>query len=233
MRLLRLFGCDLRYQFKYGFYFLYAAMTAVYIGILSLLPADWRQMGAALIILTDPATLGFMFIGGILLLEKGEGLHAYLSVLPTGVGEYIAAKVLSLAVISTLAGLVIALLGLPGTVNLPLLCASLLLGSATCTLAGLAVGALAHSVNHYLVISMPIELLLMAPPLLVVFGITHPLLEFLPGTMMLRALSAAVGLPVPYLPLLAVIGLVPWLVLLFWPAWWLFRRSLQSGGGGK
>lgn len=232
MRLLRALFCDIQYQFKYGFYFLYVAMSAIYIGILSIIPADWRQLGSALILLTDPATLGFMFIGGILLLEKGEGLHSYLSILPLRVSEYIWAKVFSLALVSTLAGCAIAAIGLPGPVNLSLLAASLFFGSGVFTLTGLAVGACARTVNHYLVISLPVETLLMTPPLLVIFGITRPWLEIFPGTLLLRALSAAVGVAVPYAPIVAVIGLFPWLALAFWPAKILFQRSLQSGGGG-
>lgn len=229
MRTLRLFGCDLRYQFKYGFFFLYALMTVIYVAIISLLPMEWRQLGAALVILTDPATLGFMFIGGILLLEKGEGLHGYLAILPVRISEYVAAKSLSLATISTLAGLLIARLSLPGAVDLPLLAVSLLVGSAVFTLAGLAVGALARSVNHYLVISLPVELMLMAPPLLIAFRITSPLLEVFPGTMLLRALAAAVGLEVPYPPAFAVLGLLPWLALTFWSAGQMLQRSLPGG----
>lgn len=233
MRTLRMFGCDLRYQFKYGFFFLYAVMTALYVAIISLLPSEWRQLGAALVILSDPATLGFMFIGGILLLEKGEGLHGYLAIMPLQLSEYVTAKAMSLATISTLAGVLIAAISLPGAINLPVLALSLFLGSAVFTLAGLAVGALARSVNHYLVISLPVELLLMAPPLLIILGFASPLLEVFPGAMLLRALAAAIGLAVPYPPILAIIGLLPWIWLMSWFARRMLQNTLLGGRDGR
>lgn len=231
MRLLRALRCDLRYQWKYGFYLLYLIVSALYVGILALLPASVRPLGAAFVILSDPATLGFLFIGGILLLEKGEGLHGYLSILPLRVGEYIASKVISLGLVSTLAGVAIAAIGLPGAANLSLLALALLLGSGVFTLAGLAVGSVAHSVNHYLLLTLPVELLLMAPPALILLGWQQPWLEFFPGALLLRALTAAVGLAVPYAPGWAVLGLLPWLAVAAWPASWLFRLNLQQGGG--
>jgi len=75
MRALNIFFCDVRYQFKYGFYFLYTAVSIVYISILVFIPESFLRPIAAIIILTDPAALGFFFIGGMVLLERGEGLH--------------------------------------------------------------------------------------------------------------------------------------------------------------
>jgi fluoroquinolone transport system permease protein len=66
---------DIRFQFRYGFYFLYAVLTVIYIAAISLLPAAWVQNAVAIVLFSDPAALGFFFMGGILLLEKGERLH--------------------------------------------------------------------------------------------------------------------------------------------------------------
>lgn len=79
MRALNIFLYDVRYQFKYGFYFLYTVVSIVYIVILLFIPEDFLRPIASIIILTDPAALGFFFIGGMVLLERGEGLHSYFS----------------------------------------------------------------------------------------------------------------------------------------------------------
>jgi len=79
MRLLMATAHDIRYQAKYGFYFLYAFITVVYSAILYFLPDQHKSIGASLILLTDPATLGFFFVGGIWLLEKDEGYTGFMA----------------------------------------------------------------------------------------------------------------------------------------------------------
>ena len=222
---------DMRYQFKYGFYFLYLVISAFYIAVLLLLPPGIRQLGAALIIWSDPAALGFFFIGGIVLLEKGEGLHSYFSILPVTTGEYLWSKVLSLSVISTLAGLVIASVGLRGEVGYLFLVPGLLAGSALFTLFGLAVGSVARSVNHYMALGVPVGILLAGPSFLPVLGVSHPLLEVLPATLLLRALYVSAGLAVPYSEPLALAGLLLWLVPSYWVAQRSFTIYLQRTGG--
>ena len=69
---------DIRFQIKYGFYFLYAFFSLIYMAVLWIMPSEYKNMTASLIILTDPAMLGIFFIGGIWLLEKREGLHRFL-----------------------------------------------------------------------------------------------------------------------------------------------------------
>lgn len=231
MRFWRVLLGDIRYQFKYGFYSLYLVISAVYIGILVMLPSEVRQLGAALVLWSDPAALGFFFVGGIVLLERGEGLHSYFSITPVRIGEYLFSKITSLAVISASAGLLIAFVGLRGEVHLAFLIPGLLAGSSVFTLFGLAVGSIAKSLNHYMALGVPVGVVLMGPSFLPLLGVTHPLLEVLPAAILLRVLYIAVGLEVPYHEGLALAGLLAWLV----PSFWLARRSfslyLQRTGG--
>ncbi|EEG76250.1 hypothetical protein [Dethiobacter alkaliphilus] len=231
MRFSRVLLADIHYQFKYGFYFLYLYVSAVYIAILFLLPAEVQRVGAAVIIMSDPAGLGFIFIGGILLLEKGEGLHSYFSIVPATISEYIWAKVISLGLVSTLAGLVIAGIGLRGGVNYLLLTAAILVGSAVFTLFGIAVGSMARSLNNYLVIGIPAGLILMGPAFLTVIGLTHFLVEIIPATLLLRLLYVAAGLAIPYHPAIAMAGLILWLVPAYILANRRFTLYLEKTGG--
>ncbi len=230
MRLLYVLSYDMKYQFKYGFYFLYMVVSAVYIGILLALPAQFRQIGAAYIIWSDPAALGFFFIGGIILLEKVEGLHSYFSIIPVTTQEYIWAKVLSLSVISTLAGLTIASIGLKSEVVYSVLIPGLFGGSALFTLFGLSVGSIARSVNHYMAVSIPTGIILLGPSVFAILGTAHPFLEILPGTLLLRLLSASVGLTVPYNALIYLVGLVIWIFPSFLLAQKCFNNYLERTG---
>jgi fluoroquinolone transport system permease protein len=230
MRLFRLFLTDVRYQFKYGFYFLYLLFSVFYIAVLLMVPGTVRREVAALIIWSDPAALGFFFIGGIVLLEKGEGLHSYLSILPVTTREFVLAKVLSLSLISLLAGLAIAAAGLAGQVNYVILTVAVLAGAGIFTLFGLSVGVAARSVNHYMVIGVPVGLLLMGPSVIILFGLSHPLVEILPSTLLLRLLYGAVGLEMPYSASIAVAGLLLWLLPAFWLAHRRFAGYIQQRG---
>ena len=102
MRFFHALKNDIRFQIKYGFYFLYAFFSGVYIAVLLLIPSQYKIMAASLIILTDPAMLGVFFTGGIWLLEKGEGLHRFWSASPLRPCEYILSKSISLAILSTI-----------------------------------------------------------------------------------------------------------------------------------
>ncbi len=191
MRFLSALVGDARYQIKYGFYFLYAFISAVYAALLLICPVDYRRQAASVVILTDPAMLGAFFIGGIWLMEKGEGLHGCFEITPLRPAEYALSKAVSLALISTVAGLSIALAGLGAGVNYLTLAAGVFFGGMLFTLIGLLLASYARSVNHYMLIAtLPLTALLM-PPLLAAFGLTIPVLDLTPGMALWRIISFA------------------------------------------
>lgn len=106
---------DLRLQFRNGFYAAYLAMTLVFFLILIALPAGFRQRGFALIVLMDPAFMGFFFAGGLVLLERDQGVLQYIVTRGRGFFVYWRAKVT-------------ALLGLAAVVVAALLAVASLLG---------------------------------------------------------------------------------------------------------
>lgn len=231
MRAFRMLICDIRYQIKYGFYFLYGVISLLYLSILLFLPDNFTMPVTALIILTDPAALGFFFIGGMILLERGEGLHSYYSILPTTNREYILSKVVSLSLISTLVALLIAGIMFRSEVNYILLSLGVFVGASVFTLFGLAVGTLAKSINHYFVIGVPVGVILMAPAFLIYFDMYNYLIEILPATLLLRLLYASLGLEVPYSPIISLVGLTFWLIPAFALSNRLFAKYIQRVGG--
>ena len=217
MRFLNALKNDFRFQIKYGFYFLYAFFTVVYIAALLITPSEYKTLAASFIILTDPAMLGIFFIGGIWLLEKGEGL-------------YILAKAISLAVLSTISADLIVLIGMGGAVHLVRLSFSVFLGAVVFNLIGLMIASYARSVNHYmLIVCLPTAFLSM-PPVLTAFGITHPLLELFPGTALWHMIAGTIDVTRSVNSLAAIV-LILWLGLLSYFANKRIGTALQSEGG--
>lgn len=182
MRFFNALKNDIRFQIKYGFYFLYAFFSLVYMAVLWIMPSEYKNMTASLIILTDPAMLGIFFIGGIWLLEKGEGLHRFWSISPLRPLEYLLSKSISLAVLSTVSAELIALAGLKGRFYPVSLSLCVFWGAVVFNLIGLLVASYARSVNHYMIIVVLPTVFLSIPPILTAFGIRHPILELFPGT---------------------------------------------------
>ncbi len=233
MRLFMATAHDIRYQAKYGFYFLYAFITVLYCALLHFLPDQHKAIGASLILLTDPATLGFFFVGGIWLLEKDEGIHRFYGISPLKPIEYILAKGLSLAMISTLSAFFIVRFSHPGSADYPLLLSSIFVGSCIFTLLGLAMATYANSVNSYMVKGVPVGMILILPPLLVAFQISHPVLEIMPGTILWRLIDGSIKGQLEPGSIVFLFGLMIWLGIAIWIALLRVPSALQGEGGGK
>lgn len=232
MRFLSALVNDIRYQMKYGFYFLYAFFSAIYIAALFLCPYEYRKTVASIIILTDPAMLGSFFIGGIWLLEKSEGLHSYWGISPLRPMEYILSKAVSLAIISTVSADLIMIIGLREMVNYFALSIIVFTGSMIFTTIGLLVASYARSVNHYLLLVAPLQIFLVLPPILAAIGLTHPVLDILPSMALWRVISFSIGMTDRggiwmYLILALWIGIVLLLASIRIP------NALQTEGGEK
>ncbi len=167
MRFIKLLLGDIRFQFKYGFYFMYVVFCVAYIWILLFFPAAWRQKAACMMIYSDPAALGLFFMGAIILLEKSERVLNALAVSPLTIMEYILSKVISLAAISTLVSLVLAIVA--GSDNIPVILLSVVITSGIFTLLGLIIAAKINSLNQYLIATVPLEIICFVPPLIYLF----------------------------------------------------------------
>ncbi|MDL2276353.1 ABC transporter permease, partial [Breznakia sp. OttesenSCG-928-G09] len=169
MRFIKLLLGDMRFQIKYGFYFLYMVFSVVYIMLLLIFPEAWREKAASMMIYSDPAALGLFFMGAIVLLEKSERVLNALAVSPVTTIEYILSKVLSLAAISMLVSLVLAVVA--GINHIPMLLLSVAFTSGIFTLLGLIIATKINSLNGYLMATVPLEILCFVPPLIYLF---HP-----------------------------------------------------------
>jgi fluoroquinolone transport system permease protein len=148
---------------KQGFYFVYVIITIMYLLILSFLPKEALSIALPLVVFSDPSILGLFFIGGIIMLEKAQGVLMIIVVSPLRTMEYILAKVLSLAFISVLAAFVITGFSNYESVNWLLLLISTILTSSIFTMIGIMINAACQTVNQYMLKTIPYMLLFVLP----------------------------------------------------------------------
>jgi len=163
MRLLHAVRADIRFQVKQGFYYVYMVITVIYLIILSFLPHGALAVVTPLIVFSDPSVLGLFFIGGIIMLEKLQGVMMVMVVTPLRSEEYILSKVISLAVITLLVGVAITGFSYHKEVNWPVLLLSILLTSGIFTLCGIMISAGCHTVNGYIIKIIPYMMLFTLP----------------------------------------------------------------------
>jgi len=163
MRLLSATWADIRFQVTHGFYMVYVIITIMYLIILSFLPENIFSAALPLVVFSDPSVLGLFFIGGIILLEKGQGVLMVLVVSPLRSQEYILAKVISLTLISVLAAMAITYFSHYPNVNWWLLIISTILTSSIFTLLGIMINAGCNTVNQYMLKTIPYMLLFILP----------------------------------------------------------------------
>lgn len=164
MRLRSLLLFDMRFQAKYGFYFLYLVLTVVYGSILFAIPENWREKAAAIFIFSDPAAMGLFFMGAIVLLEKSQHTPCAIAVSPVRAVEYISAKVISLSAISLVTAAALALAADGGHLCVVLLGTAI--SSVIFTLLGIIIATKIVSLNQFILWTVPIEILCFVPAIL-------------------------------------------------------------------
>lgn len=226
MRLKNLIIGDVKFQFKYGFYFVYVIFTAIYISLVFLFPPAWREKAAAIMIFSDPAAMGLFFMGAIVLLEKSERVLNSIAVSPVKIEEYIFSKVISIGIISTIVGIIIALAA--NLTNLFVVILGTFLGSSFFTLLGLIVAANISSLNQFLAATVPIEIISFLPPICYLFGYDKTFMLMHPGCILIRLIS---GNKEHFL--LLIIVLIIWIGLIYIVTHKYIKKMFQSVGGIK
>lgn len=226
MRLKKLIIGDIKFQIKYGFYFIYVILTILYVCLTSVLPVTWRGNGSTIMIFTDPAAMGMFFMGAIILLEKSQRVLDSLVVSPVKVWEYVASKIISLGIISTLVAIVIALTARSGSLFLVTL--GTFFGSAMFTLLGIIVASRVSSLNQFILATIPLELICFLPPLLYLFGYDKSFMLVHPAVILIRFISGNSD----HMLVLSLI-LIAWIALLYVIANKLTAKMFKSVGGVK
>lgn len=206
MKLRHLFLWDMKFQARYGFYLLYGFLTVLYAAVLVSLPQSWRENAAALLIFSDPAAMGLFFMGAIILLEKNQQVTAFFAVSPLKAWKYVGSKVLSL---STIGLLVAAVLGATARCSrLPMVLLGTALSSVLFTLLGLILASKITSLNQFLLVTVPVEILAFLPAALHLFGVTPAFLRFYPANVCMDLIAGRVCSAIGLILTAALIGLL-------------------------
>lgn len=229
MRLYHLLKQDIKYQVRYGFYLIYLVVAIIYISVLRALPTTLLKPSLIFIVFSDPAALGFFFIGGIVLLEREERLQQYHSILPISRHAYIVSKVVSLSFIATIAAILIGFFALFSNINYLLLGVGTFLGALVFTLLGFIVATFSDSLNQYFMQGLPIGIILIAPGLFILFGKTHFLIEVLPAALLIKLLRSGIDNMENNLVVLRILGLLIWGIIAYFVAYHRYGKYLSQG----
>jgi len=191
VRLLSALKSDIIFQFKQGFYIIYIVITLVYMVALSWLSMSQLKIVVPLVVFTDPSVIGLFFVGGIIMLEKMQGIISAIVVTPLTTREYIISKVLSLVIVSLFAGISITFLVYKDPVDWFLFVIALILTSTFFTLCGLIIGAKCHTVNQYIVRTIPVMLLFVLPCFSLIDYNDISIFYVLPGVASLKLILAS------------------------------------------
>ena len=172
---------DVRLQVEYGFYTVYAVLTAVFILGLHVVGSGLRTDAAVLLIVTDPTILGFYFIASMVLFEKEEGVLDALVTSPLGDRGYLASKVLTLSLLAVVASTLVAVLGHGTTPRLGLLVLGVSLSASLFVLVGFVAVARYDSVNEYFISAVGWGTVLFLPLFGYVGLVETPLFYLLPA----------------------------------------------------
>ena len=225
-RFVRLARGELGFAARYGILPLYALITGIYLALLSAVAPSARPAASGVILLTDPAAMGLFFMGALVLLEKSQRVHCALAAAPVREGEYIAAKALAMLCGGLPAGLIVgAFSGLPFWST----ALSLTLASVLFSLLGLWLACESESLNRFLLLTIPVELVVFVPALFYWYGgLSSPLWIANPGVAAILLFSDSTALRTA-----AVASLLLWTVLAYRICHRAVVRYFARLGGGR
>ncbi len=232
MRTLSALLFDIRFQFRHGFYYAYLLVTLLYVVMLKSIPAEAGRFVTVLIVFSDPAVLGFFFIGGIILMEKSQNTLESLFVTPFSIHEYIAAKVLSLTLIALAACFGILTVAFGKGFNPVPLFLGVLLSSFLFTLLGLVLAVRSRTLNGFLLTS-PLYTIVFFLPALDYLGIySSAFLSLIPSSAAIMLIKSSFVPTQASSLLTSTIVLCAWTALAYLWAYRSFYRHIILRIGG-
>lgn len=168
-----------------------------YIIVLQMLSFGAAATTLPFLVFSDPAALGFFFVGGVALSERSEGTAAAVTVTPVGAGEMTTARTAGLAGLGTAGAILIATFS-GVTVDWRIFVAATALTAVAYTLLGLAVAMRSASINEYFARATVVSIPLFGPLAAALAFPDSAWLQLWPPTASLGLLQASVeGSPGP------------------------------------
>ena len=221
---------DVRLQWRQGFYAAYLLVTALYIVTLRLTPVGGYPRVVPFLVISDPAVFGFFFAGALVILERDDGTLQSLFVTPLEVGEYVAAKVLSLTTIAVLTSLAIAAGAVGPRFDAVMLTIGVALTASLIVQTGLALAARFATINRFMLGGSVATTILVAPLLRFAGVADWPWVVAIPTHASLVLIGGAFGVS-PGLS--TIVWSIAWLLLWNVAAHLWARRWIAHYGAGR
>ena len=177
-RLFSTISWDFLFIIRYHILTVATVISLLYIVIFKLIPGGNLTPLLVYFEFSDPVMLGFIFVGAMVLFEKDANTLQAVVVSPLKPWQYLWSKAISLSLMATAYGLIIAVAGNGWRLNYPLLVFSLFLTSLAFTFIGFIGVAKVKTFNQYIII-IPLFLAPAALPLLNYYNITHTCLMYI------------------------------------------------------
>lgn len=169
-RLISTISCDIRVQFRNGFYYAALFVAVFWTLLLSRVPPNRLTHWMPVLILSNLLINTFYFMAGLVLLEKTEGTLIAQRVTPLRVGEYLISKVITLSLVSVCEAWIIVLFGYGTGFGPMILLAGVASAAIVFSFAGFLIVIRYDSINEFLIPSF-LFMLLFVPPFLSYFGL--------------------------------------------------------------
>ncbi|MBN1624122.1 MAG: hypothetical protein JXN10_05620 [Clostridia bacterium] len=216
---------DIRFQFRQGFYFIYLVLAMVYIAAIYQVSDKAAVILIPVLIYLDPAMVGFMFTGGLVMLERQQGITGYIGITPFGTLEYISAKVLSMVFLAVIISLLISVSSAK-PFNGPVLISAVILTSMFNSLLGILASAKCRSMNDYFIRMIPYMMVIVVPAIGFIEKTWALPFRLLPGFAGLRLVLSAYSNGVSPNFLSDYIIMISWCIIIFVPAVRKFDKEM-------
>lgn len=223
---------DLMLQARYGFYYAAAFVTLLWIALLYQLPEPALKLATPLVVFAELAIIGYYFIAGMVLFEKGERTIYALVSTPLRFGEYLGSKLATLTVMAVAASLILVLAAYGTDFDT----VPLILGVVSISLISMLAGFITvlpfDQLTRYLIPSQ-LPLALMSLPLIPFLDVWHnPLFYLFPthGSLLLLGSSFGTETLAAWQILYSVVYGLLWTCGLAFAARRMFDRYVANGG---
>jgi len=162
---------DLKLLVRYQILTIALVVTIGYVVLFKGAKSYLSESVVTMLIFSDPAMLGFMFIGALVLFEKSAQTLSAITVTPLRIWQYLWSKVLALTLLALPCSVVMAGVGLQMAVQWHWLLLAVVLSSILYTLLGFVGVLRVKTLNQYLIV-LPLFMTPLCVPLLGWLGIT-------------------------------------------------------------
>ncbi|EMI11470.1 hypothetical protein [Anoxybacillus gonensis] len=222
---------DIRFQARHGFYIVYGFVSLFYIAALRWMPINAREYIAPVVVLMDPAAVGFFMAGAVILLERSQGVLDPLFITPLRLRHYIWAKAWTLAFLGFLSGVAVIVSSLDIAQMTLLKMVGLYAIAVIMALFGVALAVRTKSVNTFLLQASLVMVVLLLP-LLSYFRLSTIPFVFLPTDAALNVLAHGESLSWQKKGIVAI-NLFSWMMIAYKIAKKACERYLMQVGGEK